>query len=188
MKSFRLKRLDDRNRNARLEPGETVTVKRLLGRALEGSSQPPSIAPSRAEQGGIALTHLYAMPRELAQPVARGHLTRDEALSAMLGSTLAAWRCHEVNDLDPFDIFRLQRHLFFQYLDRAETKRAITEARIKRRLRPMIALRKPFNALFAEAHGTNGADGFPLEEPEVNDITKTEMYWSLPSGRPSHAR
>lgn len=134
------------------------------------------------------MTHLYAMPRELAQPVARGHLTRDEALSAMLGSTLTAWRCHEINGLEPFDIFRLQRHLFFQYLDRAETKRAITEARIKRRLRPMIALRKPFNALFAEAHGTNGADGFPFEEPEVNDITKTEMYWSLPSGRSSHAR
>jgi hypothetical protein len=59
---------------------------------------------------------------------------------------------------------------------------------VKRRLRPLIALRKPSNVLLAEAHDVNGASGFPLEEREVNSIAATEMYWALPRGGSHHAR
>jgi hypothetical protein len=52
----------------------------------------------------------------------------------------------------------------------------------------MLSLRKPRNAVLAEAHGENGAAGFPLEEREVTNITIAEMFWAMPPGGPRHAR
>lgn len=133
-----------------------------------------------------AMAHLYALPAELASPVARGYLSRTEALSAMLASTTGAERRGELAPYLGADVFRLQRHLFFQHLDQLETKRAITEGRVRRRIKPLIALRKPSNVLLAEAHDVNGAAGFPLEEAEVTDLAITEMYSALPPGQGGH--
>jgi hypothetical protein len=122
------------------------------------------------------VTHAYALAAELAQPVARGYLPRTSALEEMLTGTLRAARLGELAPYEAADVFRLQRHLFFQRLDRLETRRAVTEMRIKRRIRPMIALGKPRNAVLAEAHDVNGAEGFPFDEPDVNDIALGEVW------------
>ena len=125
----------------------------------------------------------YALAAELARPVARGYLTRTDALSEMLTSTLALARRNEIAGTEPTDVFRLQRHLFFQHLGRLEANRAIAEMRMTRRLRPLIALRKPSNVLAAEAHDVNGAEGFPFDEQAVNDITAREVFFA---GRQRH--
>jgi hypothetical protein len=134
------------------------------------------------------MTQLYALPGELAQPVARGYMPLEHAYAAMLASTVAAERRGQLAPYKAPDVFRLQKHLLGQRLEAERWRRAITEQRIARCLKPMIAAHKPSNALLAEAHGVNGTDGFPLEEPEVNDIVRAEVYWSLPVRRHPHAR
>lgn len=132
------------------------------------------------------MAHLYALPAELAQPVARGQLPLAHAYAAMLADTVRAERLGEMDPYKAPDVFRLQKHLLGQHLARAETKRALAEGRIVRVIKPMIAVRRPSNAVLAEAHGVNGAAGFPLAEDEVTDIVRTEMYWSLPIGGRRH--
>lgn len=132
------------------------------------------------------MADLYAMPRELADPVARGSMPLTHAYAAMLASTVAAERCGQLTPYQAPDVFRLQKHLLGQHLDRAETKRAVTEGRIVRVIKPMIAVRRPSNAVLAEAHGVNGAAGFPLTEDEVTDIVRTAVYWALPARRAAH--
>jgi hypothetical protein len=120
--------------------------------------------------------------------VARGYLTLTEAHAELL---LAA--CQAVGrgypDRDVAGIWKLQRHVLGLHLEAEQWRRDLAEARVRRRLRPLIALRKPPNVLLAEAHGENGASGFPLEEPEVNSIAVAEMYRARPHlGGPRHVR
>jgi hypothetical protein len=123
-----------------------------------------------------AMAHAYALAAELAQPVARGYLSQTQALAAMLAGTVGAERRGELAPFKATNVFRLQKHLLGQHLERLETKRAVTEMRIKRRIRPMIAVGKPRNAVLAEAHDVNGAEGFPFDEPDVNDIALGEVW------------
>ena len=131
----------------------------------------------------------YPLAAALARPVARGYLTLTEAHAELL---LAA--CHAVRDgypdHDAAGIWRLQRHVLRLHLEAEERRRDLAEARVKHRLRPLIALRKPPNVLRAEAHDVNGAAGFPLEEREVNGLVTTEIFWALPNrqGGARHAR
>ena len=73
-------------------------------------------------------------------------------------------------------------------LDDDRNRREIATARIKHLLRPMIAERKPWGSLMAEAHGLNGSAGFPLAEAKVSEIVRTEVWFALPpaprGGRP----
>lgn len=70
--------------------------------------------------------------------------------------------------------------MFWETLHGHEARREEAEARVKRRMRPLIALRKPSNVVLAEAHGENGAAGFPLSEREVNTLVAAEMLWAIP--------
>ena len=134
------------------------------------------------------MTNPYPLAKELARPVARGYLTLTEAHAELLLAACQAVRSgYPITDV-PF-IWRLQRHVLGLHLEAEERRRDMAEARVKRRLRPLIALRKPRNVLFAEAHDVNGAAGFPLEESEVTNIARTEMFWAMPpAGGPRHAR
>lgn len=123
----------------------------------------------------------YALAAELAAPVARGDLTLTDADTALI---LAAFQQHRRGSPhDPADVFRGCQHILRLYLQRHETRRGIAEMKVRRRLRPLIALRKPRNVLLAEAHGVNGAEGFPFQEPEVTTITAREVYFA---GRQRH--
>ena len=125
------------------------------------------------------MTNPYPLAAELARPVARGWLTLTDAHIALLLAACQAVR-NGYQDQDAAGIWRLQRHVLGLHLEAEERRRDLAEARVKRRLRPLIALRKPSNVLLAEAHDVNGAAGFPLEEREVNSIAATEMYWAMP--------
>jgi hypothetical protein len=154
--------------------------------ATEGGTYSPLLSQAgEPNKGDVSVTHAYALAAELAQPVVRGHLPLAHAYAAMLASTVAAERLGELAPYKAPDVYRLQRHLLGQRLQRLETRRAITEMRIKRRIRPMIALGKPRNAVLAEAHDVNGAEGFPFDEPDVNDIALGEVWLA---GRRRHVR
>ena len=122
----------------------------------------------------------YDLARELARPVARGYLDRREAYATMLVRTVAADRQGKLAPYRAGDVFAHQTHVFRQHLERLEIQRAVTELRIKRRIKPLVAMRKPTNAVLAEAHDVNGAEGFPFDEADVNTIATTEIYWAMP--------
>jgi hypothetical protein len=129
------------------------------------------------------MAHAYALAAELAQPVARGYLTLTEAHSSLLATLLRADRDCALDGYDVRDVYRGLQHILGLHLDRALTRRAIAEMHVKQRVRPLLALRKPRNVLLAEAHGINGAESFPLTEPEVTDIADREIYFA---GRRPH--
>lgn len=113
----------------------------------------------------------YALAAELARPVAHGYLSVVDAVRALVISS------------EQPDVFRLQQHILGLHLHRLRTRRAVTALHIKRRIKPLLALRKPRNVVLAEAHDVNGAEGFPFDEPAVTDIVQRELYWA---GRPRH--
>jgi hypothetical protein len=191
MMSLRLNDLGTTNRKPPgANRGATVTEPSGSLGLREGAENTSfSHSPDRRVNGAVpAMTHAYALARELAKPVARGHLTLTEAHASLLATALQASRTGQLGGYDPGDTFRGLRHVLGLHLEAEQRRRALTEGRIARRLRPLIALRKPSNVLFAEAHDVNGLDGFPFEEPEVNDIAKTAMFWSLPAQGNSHGR
>jgi hypothetical protein len=71
------------------------------------------------------MTHAYALARELAEPVARGDLPHTHALATLLTGTVRAERLGELGPYKAPDIYRLQRHLFGQQLERLRRKMAI---------------------------------------------------------------
>lgn len=131
------------------------------------------------------MSDIYQMAASLARPVARGYITRTEADAALLASALAAKRrgmTYEVRD-----VFGGLRHILDLHLEKEHVRRMLTEQRIQRRIRPLVALRKPSNAVLAEAHDVNGAEGFPFDEADVTEMTVMQMFWAMPGAR-SHAR
>jgi hypothetical protein len=129
----------------------------------------------------------YPLAKELARPVARGYLTLTEAHVALLHAALDA----VANGYQPQDvlgIWKLQRHVLGLHLEDEERRRDVASAQVKRRVRLQLTLRKPRNAVLAEAHDVNGAAGFPLLEPEVNAIAAAELLWTLPRGGHHHGR
>lgn len=128
----------------------------------------------------------YDLARELARPVARGYLGRGEAYATMLAGTVRADRQGKLAPYKAGDVFAHQAHIFRERLERLEIQRGVTELRIKRRIKPLLAMHKPRNVVLAEAHDVNGAAGFPFDESDVNTIATTEMYWAM-QRRPVHA-
>jgi hypothetical protein len=129
------------------------------------------------------MAHAYALAAELAQPVARGYLTLAHAHASLLATTLRAVRAGNLAPTDISCVYKLQQHVLGLRLERLEHKRAVTEMKVKRRVRPLIKLRKPSNVVLAEAHDVNGAEGFPFDEATVNDIAAREVYFA---GRQRH--
>ena len=129
------------------------------------------------------MAHAYALAAELAQPVARGHMPLTHAYAALLAFTVRAERRGELGAYKAPDVFCLQKHILGLHLERLETRRAITESRIKNRIWPLMKQRQPRNLLLAEAHDVNGAAGFPFDEPDVTTITAREMHFA---GRQRH--
>ena len=133
------------------------------------------------------MTNPYPLAKTLARPVARGYLTLTEAHAELLLAACQAVRCgYPITDV--VGIWRLQRHVLGLHLEAEERRRDLAAAQVKRRARRMIALRQPRNAVLAEAHGENGAAGFPLLEREVNAIAAAELLWTLPRGGQPHGR
>jgi hypothetical protein len=124
--------------------------------------------------------NIYGIAREMGRPVARGEIPLVQAHAALIVDTLAQERSGELGEFRAHDVVRLKRHLLGLEVHRHQVARALTEHRIKRFIKPMIAARKPPNAILSEAHGINGAAGFPLAEDEVTDIVKERIYWALP--------
>ncbi len=129
---------------------------------------------------------LYEMARELARPVVMDQLPASQANAALWVATLAAERRGEL-PCPAEDVVRLQRHLLWQEIQRQRAFQDVVGSRIRRVIRPMIAVRKKSNVLLAEAHGVNGEAGFPLSEEQVTDIVRTEVWFALPS-QPRMAR
>jgi len=132
------------------------------------------------------MSDIYQMAASLARPVARGYITRTEADAALLASTLAAKRRGKL-PYEVRDVFGGLRHILDLHLEKERVRRMLTEQRIQRRIRPLVALRKPSNAVLAEAHDVNGAEGFPFDEADVTEMTVMQMFWAMPGAR-SHAR
>ena len=130
-----------------------------------------------------AMARAYALAAELAKPVARGYLTLTKAHTALLATTVRAERLGELGPYAATDVFRLQKHILGLHLDQLIAKRAVAEGRLKHRIRPLIALRKPRNVVLAEAHDVNGAEGFPFDEPDATFLALREIHFA---GRPRH--
>ena len=116
------------------------------------------------------MTNPYRLAKCLARPVARGWLSHEDAEDCLLAEVLAARRRGTLGPYDPVTVYGGLRWFLGQYLAAEEAKRGIAEARIRYRIKPLIALRKPRNKLLAEAHDVNGAAGFPFAEPEIADM------------------
>ena len=182
MNSFRLNDVCATNEQRPGGQGRGAAVSETTGNGGANGKEPNTsfshASPGRST-GDVSVTHAYALAAELAQPVARGYLPPTEALAAMLAGTVRAERIGELAPYKAADVFRLQRHLFFQRLERLEVARDLATHRIKRLIAPMIAVRKRSNAILAEAHGVNGAASFPLTEDEVTEVVVGEMNQSL---------
>jgi hypothetical protein len=124
--------------------------------------------------------NIYGIAREMGRPVARGEMPLVQADAAIICDTLAQERSGALDGLKAPDVVRLKRFLLRQEVRRQEVARELAAWRIERLVKPMIAAHTPRNALLAEAHGVNGAAGFPLSEDEVTEIVRTEVYWALP--------
>jgi hypothetical protein len=127
--------------------------------------------------------NIYGIASEMGRPVARGEIPLVHADAAIICDTLAQERAGALGPLLAPDVVRLKRHLLRQEVHRHEVARELAAWRIERLVKPMIAAHRPSNVLLAEAHGVNGAAGFPLTEAEVTDVVRREVYWALPRER-----
>lgn len=127
------------------------------------------------------MSNPYALAASLARPVARGWLTRTEADVSLLNAAMQAQR--NGSPYDPVVVYGGLRHILSLHLEAEDRRRDRVAGRIRRRLKPLLALRKPRNVLLAEAHDVNGDAGFPLLEPEVAEIAAIEAYWDARRAR-----
>ena len=130
------------------------------------------------------MAKLVTLAASLARPVARGYLTLTDAHGTLLGGVLRAKR--EGMPYGERDAYRGLQHILQLRLDAERRRREMCEYRIARRIKPLIERNKPSNAIYAEAHDVNGAEGFPLSEPEVNELAASEMFWALEPRRRRH--
>jgi hypothetical protein len=157
------------------------------GGALEGDVAVPLLtdAPGPTQEGCVMHTRPYTLAANLARPVARGYLTRNQADGCLLATAMRGARTGQINH-DPVDVYRIARDILTQKLADMHARRELAAHHIRRLLEPMIGSRKPSRALLAESHGVNGEEGFPLTEEEVRDIVRDEVWWSLPIGGRRH--
>lgn len=138
-------------------------------------------------RGRLAMPHnLYPKALSLARPVARGWLSLTHAHTSLMADAFKAERDGDLDGCQPLDVWRIGCHLLSQQLERELVRRDVAAAKVRRRLRPLIALRRPRNVLLAEAHDVNGADGFPFTEEEITDLTREAVWFALPTRERAH--
>lgn len=135
-----------------------------------------------------AARRLYGMAKELGKAVARTDLPLEHAYASCIAATLSAERAGDLGPYAAKDIVAHQRWLIQETAVAVSNARDLCAHKIRRTVAPLIARRKPPNMLLAEAHGVNGAQGFPLHESEVNDLVKTEVWYALPPASRGRAR
>jgi hypothetical protein len=123
---------------------------------------------------------IWKLPASLARPVARGYLPLEQAYAALIAATLQEERSGALGPYDPVNIVRGLRHVLELHLHREAVWRGLAANRVPWTVKRLIRQRKPSNVLLAEAHGVNGASGFPLLEAEVSDVVENEVWWALP--------
>lgn len=131
--------------------------------------------------------NLGAYARSLAQPIARGLLS---LCAAQAGLRATAYRRAREGTLgwndDPESAFRFLNWLLGRELRAVQARRAVTEMRIGRAIKPLLETGRKSNAIRAEAHDVNGSDGFPLTEEEVEQYVAEQIWWALPRGGRRH--
>lgn len=127
---------------------------------------------------------IFALARELSRPVARGLLPVRHADATLLVCAIR----HETPGFDPFGQARTAASLMRQRIKEISVQREVTEYRIVRAVRPLIATREPKNVLLRSAHDINGRSGFPLREVEVEPVVKREVAMSNARGRRYNGR
>lgn len=131
-------------------------------------------------------TNLHRLAASLARPVARGWLSSEAAKDSLAVLTMRAKRKGTLGPYQPGAVFDTLCFTLDQRLKSEENKRDLATHHVRRAVAPMIAARQPSRALLAEAHGVNGAAGFPLTEDEVGEAVRIEVWWSLPAGGRHH--
>lgn len=126
---------------------------------------------------------LARMARQMARPVCRGHLPYGQADAALICGTLRAERAGALQIAAGEMIGRL-RLILKEWIEREEVRRRIAAHRIQRALKPMIAARRPWHDLIAEAHQANGAD-LALTEDDVLDVVEAETSAAMPRRGPA---
>src|SRR4051812_36990334 len=126
------------------------------------------------------LPSLGAYARTLAKPVARGLLPLCQAQAAVRVEVYRRARDGTLDgDGDPEGAYRFVNVLLDQHLSTESGRIAETGGRVKRAIKPLIALRRPVNAIRAIAHDINATDGNPLTEPEVDRLVTEQLYWAV---------
>ena len=122
---------------------------------------------------------LWTIAKSMARPVSYGLLPLEHARAALLATAL---RMEREGRMAPYDASGVSRGLFNildQHLAARAIQREVTAMHVRRLLAPMIATRRPSNVLLAEAHGVNGAAGFPFSEAEINDMVKIQVWLAM---------
>ena len=130
------------------------------------------------------LRRVFGLAAQLARPLARGWLPPAHANAVLLNAALAAARA---SGGDPLVLWRGAQHVLRLRVRNETLRRDLAAHAIDHVLQPLLASLRPSRVLLAEAHNVNGNAGFPLLEEEVNNITRTEIYWFLQRRRQSDA-
>lgn len=129
---------------------------------------------------------IAGLTQSLARPVARGLLPPEHAHAAILAALWRVW----TPGVDLAGQLTMWLHILALNIENLQIKRDAATGAVKRALKPLIVLHRPWNVLMAEAHDANSARDFPLSEAEVSEIVRQEVWFALPPAprRQPHGR
>jgi hypothetical protein len=132
---------------------------------------------------GAGLPRLTSATAQIAFAIERGLLDPDDAVDAFVADALGRWRGAGYSpEFDPARDLRINWHNLNQHRSRMRTWRDLTAGKVRQVVRRMAMVRRPANAILAEAHGVNGERGFPLLEREVDEIAFLTTRWVFRQG------
>jgi hypothetical protein len=131
---------------------------------------PGQIGPTADSERAILL-----LAKSLGRPVAKGQLNSAQAEAALLVQSIRLDRDGFLEH-DPIDVARIATHITHLNARNLTAKRETTIGAIRRGLQPLLGIGARSNRLRAAAHDENGAAGFPLSEPEVDEIVAMEIW------------
>lgn len=121
-----------------------------------------------------------------AKPIVQGRISTAAALGAIVAATARGMREGTLDGNGTFeDRVRIANHILWLNIRNLEAARDEAAGAVGRSLRPLIAVRVPRNRLMAEGHNLNGDRGFPLSEPEVEELV-TILVWRTMQGERRH--
>jgi anti-sigma factor RsiW len=132
------------------------------------------------------MSDIAALTASLALPVTRGLLPLAHAEGWI--TVAVARQRPKVADIPA--AVNVWLHVLAERVRQMEERQDLVALHIKRRLKPMVAARQPWNQLMAAAHDLNGQADFPLGEAEVSELVRTEVWFALPPAprRITHGR